>query len=547
MLYGLEWLDPNTEFPPKEENNRLIAYKWYAGLFDINPFEAFGNYGNRLIANFDEYFRLPLLLGYQRLSTIKFVDMVMGEPPSITVNDSDELTDAIADVRDQTNFDEKLQQMLIDFSRYGACVVRIFNDDFVEDRDAGQFAVWSPGEWFPVFTKDGTKRIKEHVLVWRVNYGTPSEPAWFLNIQRHPVQGGHYFEERYAMDGSGSTVTVKVRSRRIDTDGMPCLVQIAANLPTTTNPYGTSDYKIINELVMKATERMRQILYILDRHSDPSMTGPATMLETDEQTQELVFKPSQFYAVSPGEEHPEYLTWDGKLDAAFKGLEVLLNQIYILSEMGEAMLGNTAAGGQAISGTAMRYKMMSPLEKARRAQNSFTLPLKKLVATLMQIETGEKLRYQDVNITWGDALPKDPRELAELTRLQTGAPQIIPLKHALMQNYDMDTVDAEHFIEEIYTDQEMWKKIATIVTEQQASSATNGDAPIDEANGETQNAGTQNTTRTNAQTRGTGDGNGRPGQKGNPAAPPNPQRKGSINTPSKTGTKNVNNRREDTE
>lgn len=503
MLYGLDWLNPETEFPPREENWRLTAYKWYAGLFDINPFEAFGNYGNRLIANFDEYFRLPLLLGYQRLTTIKLADMVVGAPPSITINDNDVKTDKIADIRDQTDFDNKLYQAIIDFSRYGATVFRLYNDDEVKE-DRGNFAVWNPSEWFPILRKDGTKRIKEHLLVWRVNYGTSTNPDWYLEIQRHPVEGGHYYEMRYSMDANGSVVKRKLVDRRIDTGDMPCLVQYVANLPSTTNVYGTSDYKIINELVIKATERLRQILYILDRHSDPSMTGPATMLQQNEQTGELEFRTSQFYATSPGEEHPEYLTWDGKLDAAFKGLEELLNQIYILSEMGEAFLGNTRGNGQAVSGTAMRYKMVSPLEKARRVCNSFTLPLKKLMATLLYIETGEKLRYQDINIIWEDSLPKDPRETAELARLQTGAPQIIPLKHVLMESYDMDAIDADHYIEEIKKDQEMWKKISN---------------PESKA---------------------------RPGEEGNPAAPINPAKKGSINTPHNTGTKNSNNQREDT-
>lgn len=506
MLYGLDWLNKETAFPPQTENDRLLAYKWYAGLFDINPFEAFGNYGNRLIANFDEYFRLPLLLGFQRLTTIKLADMVLGAPPSITVNDNDSMTDRIADLRDRTDFDNKLYQALIDYSRYGVAVFRLFNDDTVPDKSSGNFAVWNPSEWFPVLRKDGTRRISEHVLAWRVNYGTDINPEWYLEIQRHPVEGGRYYEERYAMDGAGSTVQRKLESKEINTRGAPCLIQYAANLPSTTNIYGTSDYKIINELVFKATERMRQILHILDKHADPSMTGPSTMLTQNEQG-ELEFRASKFYAVSPGEEHPEYMTWDGQLTAAFQALTELFNQIYVMSEMGEALMGNSKASGQAVSGTAMRYKMIAPLEKARRVSNSLTLPIKKLIAGLLFIDDGTSMRFQDINVVWEDSLPKDPREIAELVRLQTGAPQIIPLKHALMENYDMDTVDAEHYIDEILVEQETWKKI-------------NGDDL-------------------------SGTGNARPGETGNPAAPPNIDKKGSINEPHRTGTANDPDKRDD--
>lgn len=499
MLYGLEWLNPNTSFPPECEKDRFTAYKWYAGLFDITPFKELENCASRLIVNFDEYFKLPLLLGYQRLQTIKLADMVLGAPPSITVNDNDKMTDLISDIRDQTNFDQQLYTALIDFSRFGATILRPFNDDDYEE-DRANFAVWSPTEWFPILKKDGSKRIEKHILAWRVNEGSDISPDWYLYIQIHPVKGDEYTEIKYSMDSAGMCVKNKLSEKTIETH-IGCLVQPVVNIPSTTNIYGTSDYKIINELVFKATERIRQILHILDEHADPSMTGPVSMLERDEETGCLVFKTAKFYAVSPGEEHPEYMTWDGQLSAAFQALEVLLNQIYVMSEMGEALMGNSKGNGQAISGTAMRYKMVAPLEKARRVANSFTLPIKKLVATLVQIQTGKQLRYQDINVTWEDSLPKDPREVAELTRLQTGSPQIIPLKHALMENYDMDTIDAEHYIEEIKKDRKMWSVFNSSVSDSQ-------DAKPEKA--------------------------------------PNPLEKGSPNEPSKTGTNNSPNKKEDT-
>ena len=117
------------------------------------------------------------------------------------------------------------------------------------------------------------------------------------------------------------------------------------------------------------------------------------------------------------------------------------------------------------------------------------------------------MRFQDINVTWEDSLPKDPRENAELTRLQTGAPQIIPLKHALMENYDMDTVDAEHYIEEIDKDQKMWQSLRALDT--------------------------------------SGTGNARPGENNNPAAPPNIDKKGSTSEPHRTGTSNDPDKRED--
>ena len=443
MLYNLDWLKEDQPFPPKCELKRIEQYKNNAKIFDMTSFEEFSTLASKLISNFDEYINFNLILGYQRLVTLKLADMVCGAYPSITAK-TDELTDEIQQIRDVTNFDDKLYSSIVDFSRFGVTVYRLFKS---EETDKGDFTCWDPTQWFPIIRNDGTNRIKEHVLAWRQNIGTCDLPKYQLQVQRHPVEGGYYIEETYSMDDSGTCIKNLVMSKKIDTDDYPCLIQHAANIPTTTNIYGTSDYLIINTLVYKATERIKQILRILDIHADPSMTGPDTMLEPDKDGT-LVLKMKQFYAVGPDEREPKYLTWDGQLDSAFKALEFLLNQLYILSEMGDAFLGASEKTGQAISGTAMRFKMASPLIKARRVTNAITLPVKKLMASLLKFEN-QNVRFQDISIKWEDSLPKDPREQAELVRLQTGEPAIMPLKTALMEQYDMSSEDAEDWIKEI--------------------------------------------------------------------------------------------------
>ena len=177
------------------------------------------------------------------------------------------------------------------------------------------------------------------------------------------------------------------------------------------------------------------------------MVGPHTLLSRSDNG-ELVFKTSKYYAVGNDETKPEYLTWEANLDSSFKAFETLMEQIYILSEMGPAFIGagNT---GNVVSGTAMRYKMISPLEKARRIQNDLTEPLKELFSSILTID-GIQTTPDDINISWKDPLPKDPREIAELTKVEAGTAAVKPLKHAIMDNYDVDESTAEEYIEEIY-------------------------------------------------------------------------------------------------
>lgn len=443
MLYNLSWLKENEPFPPKVEVKRLNDYTKNAALFDLVNCNEFENVSRQLISNIDDFINFPVILAYQRLVTVKLADMVCGAVPSITAK-TDELTDEIQQIRDTTNFDEKLYMSTIDYSRLGVAVFRLYKS---EETSKGDFTCWYPGHWFPILRNDGTNRISHHVLAWRKNVGTESLPKYNLEVQIHPIEGKYYDYRVYAMDDNGTNIGKIIYAKRVSTGNMPCLIQYAANIASSTNVYGTSDYVIINTLVYKATERIKQILRILDKHADPSMTGPVSLLEENEKG-EQVLKLRQFYATGPDEQSPKYLTWDGQLDSAFKALEFLLNQLYILSEMGDAFLGASEKTGQAISGTAMRFKMASPLIKARRVTNAITLPVKKLMATLLAFEN-ENVRYQDLSIKWEDSLPKDPREQAELIRLMTGEPAIMPLKSALMEQYDMTSEDADEWVKQI--------------------------------------------------------------------------------------------------
>jgi hypothetical protein len=461
ILYNRSWLAPGKMFPPKSQERRLKRYDTYEQFFDIEAFENFNSCGYKLYQNFDMYLqKCPLLMGYQRLSTIKLCDMIVGSPPSITKKGEDAVSDNIQDLRDNTAFDELLYKIIIDFSRFGHSVTRAYVDD--DDEASAQCTVWDPREWFPIFYDDGTKRIKEHILAWRINLGTVENPVWNLKVQIHPTIGNYYIERTYRMDSDGKTIGVRTNTEKKITN-LPCMVHFIPNLPSSTNPFGTSDYKIINDLVVKATERMRQILRILDQHADPSMTGPSSLLEPRNPEEdpldfdtangsEYVFRTRKYYGVDGDDQAPQYLTWDGQLDSAFKALDLLLSQIYIFSEMGAALVGNTDGIGNVVSGTAMRYKMISPLEKARRVENSLMLPLKKLIGMLYYMEYGEQLSYKDISIVWEDSLPKDPREQAELVRILTGSTTIAPMKETLMEYYDMSAKEAEKWIKDMEED-----------------------------------------------------------------------------------------------
>lgn len=489
MLYNLNWLQPGRQFPPRSEEARIERYKQNKALFEGEHFaethvSQTRKYDNspatvqlyrdcarrisRVISNFEEHISFPVLLNYQRLMTLKMADLVCGEYPSISGSNAFE-NSVIEDVRDFSDLDAKLYSTVIDLSRYGDAVYRIYLD--AEHDKRANFAIWDPAEWFPVVAQDGTYTITHHCICWRENL-TPDGPidTWVLHAQIHGTRKedlGHYEHRVYAMDGYCGTIGVLKSTEVVKTGLEVCAIRHIRAYAVSGNIYGFDDYVTLDSLLGEIMARVGQISVILDKHADPSMTGPLSMLETDPKTGEKYIKMGKFFGVAQGDEQPKYLTWDGQLTAAFKELETLINQLYILSEMGAALLGSTDGSGQAISGTAMRFKMVNPLAKARRVSNSLTRPIKELIHVLSAdaekpelpetepVEGVEPpsttlpIAYKNISIEWSDGLPDDPRESIENAKLATGETKMMPLEVAIRRFFKRSQQEAEAWATQI--------------------------------------------------------------------------------------------------
>lgn len=479
MLYNDEWLNPGQQFPPQCELDRINRYYQNTQLFDGDHFAdpVFRTYGHTVVPSIEEYKRcaarisqvignfedvvsFPTLLNYQRLMTLKMADLVCGEYPNISGATPKENA-ALRDVRDATDFDAKLYATVLDLSRFGDAIWRVYK----EQDGRRNFTCWDPGQWFPIVRQDGTNSIKAHYLCWLENRSEDStKPQWFLVVQKHSCEQGkvgNYIQEEYKMCSEGKTIKERVSSKTVPTGLNICGVFHLKAFSVTNTVYGYDDYLPLDSLLAEIMARVGQISGILDKHADPSITGPASMLKVDPETGSYYLKTGNFYAVSPGEEQPKYMTWDGQLSSAFKQLEFLVNQLYILSEMGAALLGGQDGSSQAISGAAMRFKMVNPLAKARRISNSLTRPVRQLFSLLSssaEIEESEfteaedlklPIPYRRISVFWADGLPDDPRENIENAKLATGETKLMPLDVAIMEFFGRSNEEANKWIEKI--------------------------------------------------------------------------------------------------
>ena len=498
MLYSLDWLQPGEHFPPATEKERIIRYHQNARLFDGDHFDdpefrsrvpagvsaevhvslyaKCAERISRVVGNWNDIISFPTLLNYQRLMTLKVADLVCGEHPVISGVTPKENA-ALGDVRDTSDFDAKLYATVIDISRYGDAVWRVYKD--YDSRM--NFTPWDPTQWYPVVKQDGTNSIMYHCLCWIENRSkNDHRPDYYLHVQIHSVENpGKYTYKVFHMDTDGSTIKKQVSSTEVNTGLTQCAVHHLKAFTATNSVYGYDDYMTLDSILAEIMVRVGQISAILDKHADPNITGPVSMLEVDESTGEYVLKTGKFYAVSPGEEKPEYMTWDGQLSSAFKQLEFLINQLYILSEMGAALLGGQDGSSQAISGTAMRFKMVNPLAKVRRIANSLTRPVRQLFSVLSataevdesEFESPESvpqangvvaqpkaltlpIPYRKISVFWADGLPDDPRENIEICKLATGATKMMPLEKGIMEYFGRSNEEALQWIELIRRESE---------------------------------------------------------------------------------------------
>lgn len=472
MLYNLDWLKPGSVFPPAVEVPRLTRYAQNAMLFDgdhfgdpvfrsrnslepayepVNIYKLCAERISKVVGNFEDIISFPVLLNYQRLISLKTADLVCGEYPSISGVTFEE-NEAIKDVRDTTDFDAKLYATVIDISRYGDAVWRVYLD---EDTNKMNFTCWDPSEWFPIVAQDGTNSIKQHCICWRVNVSEDQlNPKYELHVQIHGCDKaslGHYEHRVYSMSEGGQQISKLISSEMVSTGLQSCAITNLRSFMTSNGVYGYDDYMPLDSILSEIMVRVGQISCILDKHADPNITGPVSMLSINPETGEYYLKTGKFFAVSAGEDQPQYMTWDGQLTSAFKQLEFLVNQLYILSEMGAALLGAGDGNGQAISGTAFRFKMANPLARVRRIANSLSVPVRKLFSSLsttaqLDSEIDLPIPYRRISVFWSDGLPDDPRENVEIAKLASGNEHMMPLEIAIMEYFGRSNDEAREWI-----------------------------------------------------------------------------------------------------
>lgn len=231
------------------------------------------------------------------------------------------------------------------------------------------------------------------------------------------------------------------------------LVQPFKNFGTAGDFTGVSDYRAVETLVAEMDVRSSQWGRLGDKFTAPTMHGPSSILELDQETGKWVFRTSpdgKYIPVEPEDNEPGYLIWDPQFEMQLQTWDRLLEIFYTVSGTTPAAFSNFKEGS-GISGTALRLRMARPLQVAGRKRERLEPALRRALLAAQQLEAslgGARYRPTLPVFEWRDGLPRDPKEEAE-TEAARKRENLTSTKRALMRLDDLSEAEAEQQAEEI--------------------------------------------------------------------------------------------------
>jgi Phage portal protein, SPP1 Gp6-like len=466
MLTNLSWLEVGSKFPPACEQERLAMYEMNKALFESRHVEVYEESLKRIqrvIGNFQEVVSYPVILNFQKLLSLKTADLLLGEPPRITAGDSGSTEQkAVDSIIEHCDLFNTLYMGVIDISRYGDGLLLIRPDD-----EGGLIDLTQPPIWFPVVSTDNVREITNHVLAWTWNEVVKGQKKEYLKARVH--YKGYYEEFVYELSGESINKLIEGPTK-IETGLDDFAIIQVSNTITSDRATGIDDYTDVDSIIAELMVRVGQIARILDKHASPSMSGPQASLERDPVSGEWRLKAGNYFPRDNKDDPTvQYITWDGELGANFNEIDRLINMLYTISEMGSAIFGDlNNKTGAVPSGSALKRLMIAPLAKVSRIRQRLDPALKKAVMLCSKLGGEDVIDLTDVeiNITWNDGLPEDPKEMADIMNIRTGNKATISQLTAIKKLDGLDDDGADEELAKILDDEQSMNPMAAPIASQ---------------------------------------------------------------------------------
>jgi hypothetical protein len=317
--------------------------------------------------------------------------------------------------------------------------------------------------WFPVVEQGQVKKIKQHIIAWPEKHNN----KFYLRKQIHET--GRVYNYAYELKNCNTSTNNKNSVERIvdavigrqvkltdldltiqevvDTRIDKPLIINCPNWAVDNDVYAVDDYEDLDSLILELAIMLSRNSMVLSKHTDPNMYGDPTYLERDEKTGAYKLPLGGiFFPVGQDGKPPGYMTWDGKLEAAEKQIDRLVDFIFYISETSPAAFGMDKSSSTE-SGAALKKRLMRTLAKVNRKKMYADPAIKDVLETAMMMDVewaGQNYEVERPSITWSDGLPNDPKEDAEVVGQRVKDGTMSKLKGIMvLDNCDEETAKKE--------------------------------------------------------------------------------------------------------
>jgi len=420
----MSYLSKGDSWPPTDDDRKRIEkYKENKKLFRGRHDEIFKDVQRRLESS-DQKAMTYLVANYCGLLSKLSADMLFGEQPKFKVK-AEKTDSKLQELITQNKLYTGLYESALGNSYRGDSCYKVRyarKNKFSKERSI-IIESQNPNYFFVEQADDNIRQINRQIIGWdfmKDMNGDDIEDTRFLKLEVH--EPGKIFNFLYKISGYTVQEEVALDTLYPELDKMQQTGVddfIITHIPNWRDDevfWGYSDYLDIKSLQDEANNRISQISRVLDKHADPKMKGPAEALDEDGRVD---VSGSKYFPYEKDGAEPNYITWEAKLDSAFKQIDYILKMMFLVTETSPDAFG-LSESNVADSGRALKYRLMRLLSKIARKKRYYDDGIKDILykAQLMDIyHNNKKYDAERPSASWRDGIPDDPKEEAEETEI----------------------------------------------------------------------------------------------------------------------------------
>jgi hypothetical protein len=410
-------------FPKQADKNRLDRYKHYDRIYEGDHFEAFSIKSSGEVAK--QYKKLRYIVAnFGGLMSHVMADMLFGEPVTIDLKDN-KSQDYISSLVHENDFISQLYESAIINSRRGDDVfkIRIGKRNPLDTNAKPEIIIEQVGAniYFPAFDSKAARNVTTQDII-----ATTFEQGGATYLHKETHQPGLIYHEVFKYDTRTQTLISTEDPTQfgfMPVEDTKIKRSLVFHIPNFRDGdfYGPSDYKDLESLFFALNNRLTKTDNILDKHSDPILAVPPGVIDEEGKVKKESLGMFEVDNENPGFNKPEYIVWNANLESAFKQVDKIVEMLFMFSEIAPATMG-ADKGGQAESGRALKFKLLSTIRKRNRKISYYDMAIKEILKTSMELALAHSVTTRDglspgaievPNLKWSDGVVNDNVEMVE--------------------------------------------------------------------------------------------------------------------------------------